>query len=159
NGVVMVTLGGVESVDPPATLLTVTVIAPDVVVLPAASRATAVSVCVPLVAIVVSHTAVNGEAVSSAPRLAPSSLNCTPTTPMLSVAVAVTVTPPETVEPLEGAVIDTVGGVVSPPPPPLPAPDGTTGVVVFLLTTMGAEIVDAPLASVPTAWIWYAASG
>src|SRR5438128_1534497 len=54
-----------------------------------------------------------GAVVSSVPRLAPSSLNCTPTTPTLSEAVAETVTVPETVAPLAGAVIATVGVVVS----------------------------------------------
>ena len=53
--------------------------------------------------------------VSSAPRLVvPSSLNCTPATPTLSEAEAVTVNAvPETVAPLVGAVIETVGGVAS----------------------------------------------
>ena len=50
---------------------------------------------------------------SSAPRLAPSSLNCTPTTPTLSLAFAETVTAAETVEPAAGAVMETEGGVVS----------------------------------------------
>ena len=50
---------------------------------------------------------------SSAPRLLPSSLNWTPSTATLSDASAVTVTGPETVAPAAGAVIDTVGGVVS----------------------------------------------
>ena len=50
---------------------------------------------------------------SSAPRLSPSSLNWTPTTPTLSEALAVTVMVPETVEPDEGDVMLTVGGVVS----------------------------------------------
>src|SRR2546422_5747505 len=40
----------------------------------------------------------------------PSSLNCTPTTPMLSVALAEMVTVPETIEPAAGAVMETVGG-------------------------------------------------
>ena len=49
---------------------------------------------------------------SSAPRFAPSSLNCTPATPTLSAALAVTMTlPPVTVAPLAGAVIDTAGTV------------------------------------------------
>src|SRR5437879_13391865 len=56
---------------------------------------------------------VYGALVTSAPRLTPSSLSCTPTTPTLSVALAETVTVPETVAPAAGAVIDTVGGVVS----------------------------------------------
>src|SRR5216684_818107 len=130
-GDVMAAVGGVVS--PPVP--TVTVTGADVVVLPAASRATAVSVCAPLVAAVVSHATEYGAAVSSAPTFEPSSLNCTPTTPTLSLAVAVTVTVPDTVEPPAGAVSATVGAVVSgggvPPPPPL-APDGYTGVVACL---------------------------
>ena len=56
---------------------------------------------------------------SSAPKLAPSNRNCTPATPTLSAAVADTVTAePDTVAPFAGAVIDTVGTVVSPVPPP-----------------------------------------
>ena len=47
--------------------------------------------------------------VSSAPRFAPSNLNCTPTTPPLSVAVAVTVTFADTVAPGAGAVSHTLG--------------------------------------------------
>jgi hypothetical protein len=54
-----------------------------------------------------------GATVSSAPRLAPSSLNCTPATPVLSKAVAETLMLPETVELAMGAVRETVGGVVS----------------------------------------------
>jgi len=50
---------------------------------------------------------------TSAPKLTPSSWNCTPPTPTLSVAVAVTVTVPVTVAPAVGAVMETVGGVVS----------------------------------------------
>src|SRR5206468_10081950 len=59
------------------------------------------------------HETAYGAAVTSAPRLTPSSLNCTPTTPMLSVALAETVTVPATVTPAAGAVMETVGGVVS----------------------------------------------
>lgn len=70
-----------------------------------------------------------GEVVSSVPRLAPSSLNCTPTTPTLSEAVAARETEPLMVEPVVGEVIEIVGVVVStgggvvPPPvtPPVPA--------------------------------------
>jgi hypothetical protein len=58
--------------------------------------------------------------VSSLPRFAPSNLNCTPATATLSEAVAETVTlEPETVLPPVGAVMETVGGVVSLPPPPV----------------------------------------
>ena len=60
--------------------------------LPAESRATAVKVCVPFGIVVVFHITLYGAPVSSAPRLAPSSLNCTPATPTLSVALAETVT-------------------------------------------------------------------
>src|SRR5205809_2699086 len=94
-------------------LSTVTLTAPAVAVLPAASRTTAVRLCVPLLAVVVIQERVYGAAVTSAPRFAPSSLNCTPTTPTLSVALAETVIVPETVAPAAGAVIETVGGVVS----------------------------------------------
>src|SRR5205823_3916632 len=73
-------------------LKTVTVTAPEVVLLPAASRATAVSTCEALVAVLVSQETTKGAAVTSAPRLAPSSLNCTPTTPTLSAAFALTLT-------------------------------------------------------------------
>src|SRR5437867_2894570 len=105
-GVKPVIVGGVA-------LDTVTVTATDVVRLPAASRATAVSVCEPLVAVVVFHETAYGTVVSSAPRLAPSSLNWTPTTPTLSDAFAVTVTVDLTVAPFTGDVMLTVGGVVS----------------------------------------------
>src|SRR5205823_9326691 len=95
-------------------LETVTVTEAEVAVLPAASRATAIRVWVlPLAAVVVSHVREYGAAVSSVPRLAPSSLNWTPATPTLSEALAVTLVVPETGAPLAGAVMLTVGGVVS----------------------------------------------
>jgi hypothetical protein len=56
---------------------------------------------------------VYGAVVTGVPRLAPSRVNCTLLTPTLSVALAVTDTPPVRVAPVEGAVIDTVGGWVS----------------------------------------------
>src|SRR3989344_6962664 len=84
-------------------------------VLPAASRATALMVWLPLVAVVESHAIEYGVVVSSAPTLAPSTLNCTPTTPTLSDALADRVTVPETVAPSAGAMRETVGLVVSPP--------------------------------------------
>src|SRR5207302_6910625 len=79
----------------------------------AASRGTPVSVCIPSQAFAVPHLTVQGAAMTSAPSGAPSSWNCTPTTPTLSVALAVTVARPDTVAPGAGAVIDTVGGVTS----------------------------------------------
>ena len=59
------------------------------------------------------HATVYGAVVSSAPRLAPSRRNCTPATPTLSDALAVTFTEPDTVAPAAGAVRATVGGVLS----------------------------------------------
>src|SRR5437899_6447020 len=100
-------MGGVVS------FATVILTAAEVVVFPAASRATAVKVWEPLEAEVVFQEIEKEEPVSSGPRLAPSSLNWTPTTPTLSEAVAETVIVPETVAPAVGAVIETVGAVVS----------------------------------------------
>src|SRR3989344_2463132 len=82
-------------------------------VFPAASRATALRVWVPLVEVVVFHAREYGEVVASAPTFAPSTLNCTPTTSTLSDALAERVTVPETVELAAGAVRETVGKVVS----------------------------------------------
>src|SRR2546422_543879 len=97
----------------PVLFATVTVTATAVVVLPAASRATAVSACDALLAVVVSHASAYGAIVSSTPTFAPSRRNWTPTTPMLSDALALIVVVPETVAPFAGAVRLTVGGVVS----------------------------------------------
>src|SRR5439155_3250029 len=66
----IVTEGGVVSLN------TVTVTAAEVVRLPAASRATAVSVCEPLLAVVVFQETEYGAAASDSPWLAPSSRNC-----------------------------------------------------------------------------------
>jgi hypothetical protein len=97
-GVKLVIAGGLE---------TVTVTGSDVHRIPSRSRATAVKVCVPLVAVVVFHGTEYGAVVSSAPRLAPPSLNCTPATvraPMV-VALALTVIVPLTVDPDVGDVM------------------------------------------------------
>ena len=95
-------------------LSTTTLIVADVVWLPAPSRACADSTCAPLLAVVVFQTVENGDAVSSAPRLAPSRRNCTPETLTLSDAVALTVTDaPPTAALFAGALTETVGGVVS----------------------------------------------
>src|SRR5437660_12461273 len=94
-------------------LATVTPTGAEVVALPTASRATAVRVYGPSERVVESQLTVYGAAVSSAPRAAPLSRNCTPATPTLSVALAVTATVPATLEPAAGAVMATVGGVVS----------------------------------------------
>ena len=98
---------------PAAWLKTVTVTGAEVVVFPALSRATAVSVCVPFADFVVSQVALYGAAVLSAPSGWPSRRSCTPATPTLSLALAVTVTDVATVCPGAGLLIATVGGLVS----------------------------------------------
>ena len=80
---------------------------------PAASRATAVSVCAPFTADSVVHITSYGATASSAPSGTPSSLNCTPKTSRSSDAVALTVTAPLTVAPVPGLVNATVGADVS----------------------------------------------
>src|SRR5436309_6741516 len=152
-GEVMLTVGGVVSLD------TVTVTAADGAVLPAASRATAVKVCEPLPAVVVSQETEYGAVVSSPPRLAPSSLNWTPTTPTLSDAFAVTLTVPPTVAPFAGDVMLTAGGLLSTVTVTaedvavLPAASRATtvrvceplvAVVVFHETAYGAVVSSAP---------------
>ena len=92
-------------------LLAVTTTGVDVAVLPAASRATAVRVCGPLTSPRVSQTT-ERVVVCSAPTFCPSTFICTPATAALSLALAVIVVGPLTV-PAEGAVIATVGAVVS----------------------------------------------
>ena len=51
-----------------------------------------------------------GDAVTWAPKLFPSNLNCTPAIPTLLEALADTVIVPVSVEPFDGAVIESVGG-------------------------------------------------
>jgi hypothetical protein len=70
--------------------------------------------------------------------LAPSSWNCTLATLTLSDALAVTLTVPLTVFPLAGALIETVGGVVS-------------GTVLSTFTETAALVVELPAPSVATA--------
>ena len=84
----------------------------------------------PLVAATVFHATEYGAVVSSAPRLAPSSRNCTPTTATLSDTLAVTFTEPDTVAPAAGAVRATVGGTVS----------GAGGFATAKLTTVSAVV-------------------
>src|SRR6185295_682561 len=79
-----------------AVLSTVTLTAADVVVLPAASRETAVKVCGPSATAAVSHEIEYGAALASAPIWTPSTRKRTPTTPTLSEALALTVTVPLT---------------------------------------------------------------
>src|SRR5258708_438407 len=118
-----------------AALETVTVTGAEGVLLPAASRATAVMVCGPLLAVTVFQEIEYGAVVSSAPRFAPSMLNCTPATPTLSAALAVTVTVADTVWPLLGEVMLTAGGVVS------------GGGALATVTVIGAGVVRLPAAS------------
>src|SRR5687767_12038162 len=114
---------------------TVTVIAADVEVLPAPSRAVAVSVCDPSLAAAVFQVAEYGAVVLSAPSATPSRKNCTPVTATLSEALAVTVIAALTVAPLAGEVIATVG-----------ATESLTTVTVTL-----AEVAVLPAASRATA--------
>src|SRR4026209_2104850 len=72
---------------------------------PTTFRATAVNVCGPLTAVVVSKVTWYGADVSSSPMLFPSILNWTPTT--LSDTVAETAAEPVSVAPPAGAVIAT----------------------------------------------------
>src|SRR4029077_1969084 len=81
--------------------------------LPAASHPTAANVWEPAGAVVVFQAIVYGDAVSSGASSTPSSLNSTPATPTLSVAVALNVVVPETVALAAGAVMETTGGVES----------------------------------------------
>src|SRR5215831_9829426 len=118
--------------------VTTTATAEDVVRFPAASRAVAVSMWEPLDVALAVHVVEYGEAVTSAPRFAPSSRNWTPATPMLSEALAETVIVPVTEEPLNGLVIETVGGVVS---------DGVSDSVLLAVTITAAEVVRFPAAS------------
>ena len=110
-GFVTVTVGAVVSA---AAFTTVTLTLLLVCRFPAASRAMAASTCEPFGTVTLFQGTSYGATVSSAPRLmTPSSVNCTPATPMSSEALAVTVTTPVTVAPLDGVVSVTVGAVVS----------------------------------------------
>src|SRR5256885_11109112 len=93
----------------------------------------AVKLWEPLATRVVFHEREYGAAVTSAPRLAPSSLNCTPTTPTLSVALAETDIVPATEAPEAGEEMETVGGVLS------------------TVTLSGVEVAVFPAASRATA--------
>ena len=102
---------------PPATspvLWTATVRTADVVALPDASRATAVSACGPSGVFVVSQVTEYGDVVSGSPSGCPSSWNWTLATALLSLAVALTGTVPLTEASFAGALSATVGAVVSP---------------------------------------------
>src|SRR5439155_1667852 len=108
-----------------------------VAVWPAASRATALTLCAPGTTSAVSHAIEYGAAATSAPRFVPSSLNCTPTTPTLSVAVADTVTVPETLAAGAG---------------PVTAPDARPTSATVTLTAAVAVWPAASRATALTLW-------
>src|SRR5689334_150320 len=81
-----------------------------VAVCPAVSRTTAVSVCEPADSVAVSRVTEYGAAVSSAPKFAPSTLNCTPAIPASAFGTAVTSTFPEIEVLAAGDVIVIAGG-------------------------------------------------
>src|SRR5438876_6083075 len=94
-------------------LTTVTLTAAEVAMFPAASRATAVTLWLPFALKAAFQETEYGAVVTSAPRFVPSSLNWTPTTPTLSVALAETVIVPATEAPGVGEEIEIVGGLLS----------------------------------------------
>jgi hypothetical protein len=109
-GALIETVGAVVSA---GVLLTVTVTAALVALFPAPSVAIARTVCDALLTFVVSHVYAYGEARSDAPAFTPSTWNWTLATLTLSAAFAETVTVPETFAAFAGAVMETVGAVVS----------------------------------------------
>jgi hypothetical protein len=92
-------------------LLTVMLTGADVLLPPLESVASAVSVCAPLANVAVFRLVLKGP-VSGPPRFTLSMLNCTleRVSPALADATADTVTVPDTVEPVAGAVMVTLGG-------------------------------------------------
>ena len=90
---------------------TVTATGAEVVVLPAASCATAVTFTLPLAVVVVSQLTEKGAVVATPIDVVPAK-NSTCVTPTLSAAFALTATVPLTV-PAAGAVRETVGATIS----------------------------------------------
>jgi hypothetical protein len=124
-GLVTFTVGGVVS----GAAFDVVIFTPTLVVsFPPTSRARADNVCEPFAVEALFQEMEYGAVVSSLPMGDPSSRNCTPAIPRLSLAVADTVTAPVTVAPFAGAVIETVGGVASP-----------SGVFMSLTISAGVE--------------------
>src|SRR5213594_1570405 len=109
----------------------------------ATSKAWAVRVWAPLVAVVVSQTIEYGGAVTSPPRATPSSLNWTVMTPTLSEAVADTITAePDTVAPSPGAVRTIVGAEVSDPAggtPEIAPAVAASSAVIFAPTSLRCD--------------------
>src|SRR5436190_2095783 len=130
-GPVTATVGAVVSA------ATVNATPAEVVKLPAASRAIAVTVwLLPAARDVVLYETWYGAVVSSFPTWVPSRRNLTPATPTLSAAVAARVIVPVTAASAAGDVTETVGAVGSPP---------TT------VNETGADVVVSPPASRATA--------
>src|SRR5262245_41660389 len=98
---------------PPAMLLTITVTGIALVLLPAASLATAPNVCGLLAVRKVFQLVRNGGPEMSGPKTSPSSSNCTPATPTLSEASALITITPETLALSTGVVRVTTGGTAS----------------------------------------------
>ena len=101
-GEVMETVGGAVTA-----FLTVTETAALVAVCPSALLATAVNEWVALERAAVLRERLNGAAVTAAPELLPSTLNCTLV--VFEETLVATLTAPETVAPVAGEVMDTVG--------------------------------------------------
>jgi hypothetical protein len=111
-----------------------------VVACPARSLATAATVWLPFDMPAVFQEPEYGATKSSAPRLLPSTLNWTPTTPVSSDAVAVSGTVPDMADPETGEVRETVGGTVS------------VGTTAFdTVTVTGSDAVTLPARSLATA--------
>ena len=137
---------------------TVTAIAADVVVLPAASRATAVTLWPPAVEVAMSQRTLYGAVVSSAPTALPSILNCTPATPTSSVALATRSTGSSSTAPAAGAVTSTVGGVVSAGGGCGGGGGGASGIAMHAsscaVAPLKSQTVTVPQTVVPTSDAW-----
>ena len=135
-------LGGSEFTGAPSSLWTFTGTSADAS-LPSVSRATAVSVWLPLGTLMLPHWIEYGADGSAAPMSLPSTLNCTCLTPLGSLAVAATVVTPVTIAPDAGLVMFTVGPSVS----------------VFSTVTVTDAVAVLPDASRAVAVIWCEPSG
>src|SRR5256885_1446843 len=145
KGAVMFPAGGVVSGGGGGgAFATITVTGAEVVRLPAASRATALIVCEPLLAAAVFQVTEYGAGVSSAPKLTPPVLNCTRATPTLSEAVAFSVTVSDYGSAFHGDLLSSPGRLSS---------GGGGGGAFATVTVTGAEVVRLPAASRATALI------
>jgi hypothetical protein len=117
---------------------TVTVTGAESVELLDVSRARATIVCVPLGTAVVSQLMLYGDVVSSLPSATLSMRNVTPPTAALSDALALIVTVPESGVAPVGAVMETVGPVVS--CARVVAPAGADGLEVFAAASTACTV-------------------